>query len=78
MVYLPSLYITYVCTHTKVKQKQSLYIAAVYTVMLTQSSWDACAPSGHSGSSVQANPPGDGTSTPQEGCTCLKDDGVGT
>ena len=29
-------------------------------------------------SRCRANPPGDGTSAPQEGCACLKDDGVDT
>ena len=58
-------------TYTLTKQSKSKPVAAVYTVMPTQPSWDACALSRHS----ESVPPGDGTSARQEGCICLKDDG---
>ena len=61
-------------THTQSKAKP---VAAIYTVMPTQTSWDTCALSRHS-ESVQENPPGGETDIPHRGCTCLTDDGVGT
>ena len=67
---------TYTHTHTHIHTHiaKAKPVAAVYMVTPTQTGWDACVPWQVLVGRYRENPPGDGTSTLQGGCTCLMDE----